>query len=195
LLALVGKQNDQPHDIQLFHLDQRLKSGFPALEVIQDVNDFLASYFAGKDALKEYSEGALLNTDLRPHIMFKAPRNAYVVDRQSGHNSFLSILPYRELYPKEFLVFPNATVLTELRSKVKKTWTAVQYYLEADLQFYKDGRKMISAKTLQKYIQAYKEDPQFAPARGILFEIARHDPNRRKLILDELIESDKAKLK
>jgi hypothetical protein len=98
-------------------------------------------------------------------------------------------LPYRTLYPASLV--RNSPGLGR---QAEKTWQAVGYYMEGELLSAKAGAFTVSSSALDKYLQAYRTDVDFAPAVGRLLFLARQSHENAEAIRPHLIERDKKRL-
>ncbi|NNF35255.1 MAG: hypothetical protein HKN68_14175, partial [Saprospiraceae bacterium] len=71
--------------------------------------------------------------------------------------------------------------------KGKQAWMSADHFIKGNIEKVKSGN---TPAALNNYINAYKADPDFSPARGELFQTAIRDPNTRNSILSSLNQRD-----
>ncbi|MDC0673169.1 hypothetical protein [Nannocystis radixulma] len=183
-LALVGRTPD-PAAGQLRLDAARLASDTAKLRNIVDPRDLLASYVMGPDELTAWSDGAPRNTDLAPEIAFQAARVAYRDDRTLGAHNLAAILQRAVPAPAALLAGSGAEALA---AAAQPFTAAARHYLAGEIARgdLADLSNM-SWETAEQFVRAYEADPEFAPARGALYTIARKNQTLAAKILPRML--------
>ncbi|MCP4606486.1 MAG: hypothetical protein GY847_39260 [Proteobacteria bacterium] len=193
VLLLVGaNKSELTLDYEL--LERNISPGTLASKVIEYPQDMLSAYVTDKKGLEDFVQGAEINTDMNPVILFSAAENAYNQTPELAYGNLNAILRHRKLFPEYLVKFKNREKAKNFRKTVTKKKKAIEYYLQAELIRLKAGDGMVSHHVLENYIHAYIEDPDFSPARGALLRLARSDGDFASRIIPYLIERDRRKL-
>jgi spermidine synthase len=169
-LALVGRAPD-PSAAQLRLDVDRLRADTARLQNIVDPRDLLASYVMGPAELSGWAGDGPRNTDLAPEIAFQAARVAYRDDRTLGAHNLAAILGRAVAAPAALLAGSGAEPLAAASGPFT---AAARHYLAGEIARgdLADLSNM-SWETAEHFVRAYEADPEFAPARGALYTIAR----------------------
>ncbi|MDC0722015.1 spermidine synthase [Nannocystis bainbridge] len=169
-LALVGRAPD-PAAAQL-HLDvARLQADTAKLQNIVDPRDLLASYVMGPGELTAWAGDGPRNTDLAPEIAFQAARVAYRDDRSLGAHNLGAVLQRAAPAPAALLTGSGAEALAAASAPFT---AAARHYLTGEIaRGDLADLSGMSWETAENFVRAYEADPEFAPARGALYTIAR----------------------
>lgn len=183
-LALVGRVPDPA--VPALRLDvPRLQADTSKLQNIVDPRDLLASYVMGPEELAGWAEGAARNTDLQPEIAFQAARVAYRDDRTLGASNLAALLRRAVPAPAALLAGPGAEALAA--ASVPFT-AAARHYLAGEVARGElSDLSTLSWETAEQFVRAYEADPEFAPARGALYTIARKNQTLAAQILPRML--------
>ena len=196
-LLLVGKNPQSEAErfrIDVPYLRHRLAPDSPAGRAVEDERDFLASYFLDRRALEAYAGDGPVNSDLNPVLLFNVPGGSYGQHRDTGFASLSSLLPYRMPVPAALLGGLDDASRNEMAKKVENRFRAVGLYLQADVLRVTSASGSVTADMLDMYIEAYRADADFAPARGQLITEVLSDPDRARRIYPHLNSRDKARI-
>ena len=184
-LALVGRTPTASAPQLRLDLDRlRALTSRPGVTIV-DPRDLLASYMADGPALAAWAGPGPINTDLRPRVLFDAPAAAYADDARLGARNLEQLLALRPADPGLLLTGPGAEAL---REPAKQYAAAAALYLRAELARGEiTDLKQLPPEAAELAIQAYETDPEFAPARGSLYAIARANPQLAEQILPRML--------
>ncbi len=186
-LALVGIRADT--DGASFAID--LETLAPRLQTprltINDARDLLASYLLGPEGLATLGGEGPLNRDLRPLVVFSAPRAAYSADDTLGADNLARILDLRATLDASLLRGDPAAV-TKLIDTSRSYRTALDHYLRGEIGRAHRGDAALGLPEIAPYLAAYSADPAFPPARGLLYAAAAADPAIAAAVLPTMIE-------
>jgi spermidine synthase len=136
---------------------------------IEDEFALLGGFVAGPAALARFSEGASVNTDDHPIVIYTAPRITYAPDSQPG-DRLLELLRQLELQPTE--LFSDAAE-PGWNIRVAAYWRARDLYLAAGRTVTPsaDVRVML-AQVREPLLAALRISPDFRPAYDPLIRMA-----------------------
>ena len=156
--VLIGTR--QPLRIDVERLERRLGMEGVRAELapmrVSSALDVLAWYAMGEDALRDYTEGARLNTDDHPYLEF-APAMAYFVSRSYIVRNLLTLRD-RRTSPLPLLVDTGATEeqRAAFAEAVERRFEATQQSITGDA-YYFAGR---TDEALRAYDRALATDPR-----------------------------------
>jgi spermidine synthase len=192
-VALIGRMPHGADDhlrIDVDALTTKLQEPVFTDLLMQDPRDLLGAYMLDRDALVALAGDAPRNTDLRPVITLRAPQVAYEGARRHGVENLRTLLDRRTPLAIE--------LLTGEPARVEALHADSARFAEA-LQSYLDGEELRSqaAKTdiavpdaaIDAYLRAYAIAPEFTPARGLLYDIAKQRAQWAERILPAMIEA------
>lgn len=192
-LVLIGRLGPAPADdrwpIPLADLERLLAAPVYAELLMQDPRDLLASYMLDRSALASFAGDAPRNTDLRPRVLFDAPRTAYEQPPDRTWRCLAELLRWRVLYPPELLT-GDAARLAAFRDETARFSVAVTRYLEADIARARGG--ILSPAAVAGYLRAYEAAPEFAPAAQVLHSLAASDPGIARAVLPRMLARNPA---
>ncbi len=186
-LALVGVRTDSEgrgFAIDLEALMQRLQT--PQL-TINDARDLLAAYLLNTEGLATLGGEGPLNRDLRPLVVFSAPRAAYSADDALGADNLARILDLRATVDASQLR-GDAKAIAKLIAASKSYRIALDHYLRGEIGRARRGNAALGLAEIAPYLAAYSADPAFPPARGLLYAAAAADPAIAAAVLPTMIE-------
>lgn len=184
-MALVAKTGKLSVDYR--HLDSMLVPGNPMQEVYENPSNLIASYMMGPEGLRSFCGEGPLNTDQHPVVLFEAPKSVYKKEITKALDNMSSLMQFRTQYPSS--LWTHSSPASDL--KARKAWLSADHFIKGNIEKVKSGNSPIA---LINYINAYKVDPDFSPARGELLQIAIQDPNLRNKILTILNDRDRKRL-
>lgn len=143
--------------------------------------DLLAAYLLGPAELAAWAGDGPRNTDLDPVIAFHAAGVAYRDDRTLGPRNLAAILARVAALPTALLTGDGADALARAAALHLE---AARHYLRGELaRADLTDLSAMSRETAEHYLRAYEADPEFPPARGALYALARQNPG----LADELL--------
>jgi spermidine synthase len=192
-LALIGRLGPAPGGdrwpIPLADLERRLAAPVYAELLMQDPRDLLASYMLDRAALAAFAGDGPRNTDLRPRVLFDAPRIAYEKPPDRTWRCLAELLAWRVPYAPA-LVTGDAARLAAFRGDTARFSGAVTHYLEGDIARARGG--VFSPAAVRGYLRAYEAAPEFQPAVQVLYSLAAADPGLAQEILPRMLRRDPA---
>jgi spermidine synthase len=192
-LALIGRLGPAgPEDrwpVPLAELERTLAGPVYRELLMQDARDFLAAYMLDRPALAAFAGEGPLNTDLRPRVLFEAPRSAYEEPADLTWRCLADLLPRRVVYSPE-LVSVDAERVAAFRQESGRFSAAVTHYLEGDIARARD--RGFSPAAVAGYLRAYEAAPSFQPAAQLLHSLALSDPAIAQAVLPRMLARDPA---
>ena len=177
-LVLLGRERPAP-PLDLARLRERLDAPVYRGLLMDDPRDLLSAYMLDREALADYAGPGPLNTDLRPRLLFDAPRSVYAADGDIRYRSLLSLLPHRTLFAAELVRAGDPATDRELRRQVDGFSRALGHYLEGEVLRVAaggDGRDLrFPDAAVERYLAAWEAAPDFPPARQLLRALATGD--------------------
>ena len=136
---------------------------------LDDDFGLLGSLLAGPAALRQFAQGAVINTDDRPQVVHAAPWDTYA-PQTTPRQRLLGLV--RALQPQA------ADLLTDPASpnaqRLQAYWSARQRYLELGMQVQVDSDLDLTLKRLQAPLLALLDlSADFKPARDALTAMAK----------------------
>jgi spermidine synthase len=196
ILLLAGKKDGHFLKIDLGYTERNLRPDHPAYRVIANVNDFMAAYVTDKEGLAAFSRFGILNTDINPYVLFHAPRDAYLRTPKSRYASLEALLSFSRPPDMALMKFPGDRNAVNSYASILTTWRAAGKLMEANLAIAKLApSEDVTPEIVRKLGEAYQLDPDFAPARGDLLQIAAASPLYGSMIRGLLNERDRARLR
>lgn len=192
-LALIGRRGPAPTEdrwpVPLADLERALAAPVYAELLMQDPRDFLAAYMLDRRALADFAGVGPRNTDLRPRVLFEAPRSTYEKPADRTWRCLSELLAKRVVYPPE-LVTVDAPRRAAFLDQTARFSAAVTHYLEADIARVRD--RGFSPAAVAGYLRAYEAAPEFAPAAQVLHSLAASDPGLAQAVLPRMLEREPA---
>jgi spermidine synthase len=192
-LGLLGRTGETPLSVDLAGLVEQTRDAAFAPVVLQDPRDLFAAYMLDHEALVRLSEGAALNTDLRPTVLFDAPKSGQA---RLGATNLEVLAEYVTPYP-EGLVSGDAG-FGDFRGQTSAFAIALGFYLRAETILADKGTpgEPMPQTAVEAYVNAYRTAPEFAPPRGRLRQqiemLAKSGFETEARALVERLESDVA---
>jgi spermidine synthase len=191
-VALVGRVPQSADDrlrIDVDALTAKLQEPVFADLLMQDPRDLLGAYMLDREALVALSGDAPRNTDLRPVITLRAPRVAYEGAGRHGVENLRTLLDRRTSLPTELLVGDPARV-EALQAEVDRFANALQAYLDGEeLRSRASSDAPVPEAAIDAYLRAYAIAPEFTPARGLLYDLAKQRAAWAERILPAMMEA------
>ncbi len=188
-LALLGYRDGDRAAVTTRQLASQLAKPVYDQLLMTDLRDLLGAYQLDRPALMAFAGVGPLNTDLTPHVMFRAPRSAYERQPSLQWNSLRAVLAATTAPPAELLtIAPEHAGVPEEGGRFA---AALGHYLHGEIL--RVGAEMdggIPDLALERYFQAYETAPGFTPALAILFRIASADTSRTETILTRMLRRD-----
>ena len=162
--ALIGRDSPEPLVVDLDHMVETIRAPAFAPVVLQDPRDTFAAYMLDRDALAQLAADAPINTDLRPVVLFEAPKSGR--DGLGARNLEL-LLPMRTGYPEGLA---TARDMTGFRAITTAFSTALEHYLRAEMILVRESRpgEPMPETAVEHYVAAYEAAPDFVPPGGRL---------------------------
>ncbi len=158
----------------------------------EGIEDLLATYMLDHRGLQQLSQGAPINSDLHPHVLFDAPEVGYDIRGVHIDSLVQRLLALRRVAPEGF---PESWSVDARRSVLKSASRyaeAVGQYLEALLLMRASSGNgpspQLPVAVQEKMLQAYAVDPSVSAIRGHLFGLARENPERAQAIFEAMLE-------
>ncbi len=145
-------------------------------QVFDGVRDLLASYMLDAEGLRRYAGHGPVNTDTNQRIIFDAASAARIEDSGDTLRSLATILPYRRLFPDNFIRATGAGDVVALRESIRPYAEAVTHYLAAEILRLEAPPESLPAEALAEYLKAYETDISFTLAVGKVLELAVQQP-------------------
>jgi spermidine synthase len=174
-LVLLGRERPAP-PLDLARLRARLGSSVYRELLMDDPRDLLAAYMLDRRALAAYAGEGPLNTDLRPRLLFDAPRSVYGARADIRYRSLETLLPHRTLYPPDLIRAGGPAADRELRRQVAGFSRALGHYLEGEIARVAAGGGFEDlGAAVDSYLAAWEAAPDFQPAHQLLRALAAGD--------------------
>lgn len=182
-LALVGRAPDPA--APALRLDvPRLAASFTNL-TLTGPRDLLASYLLGPAELAAWAGDGPRNTDLDPVIAFHAADVAYRDDRGVGARNLAALLDRAVPAPASLLAGAGADALVRAAGPHTE---AARHYLRGEIARGASADvAAMSWETAEHFVRAYEADPEFPPARGALYTLARANPGVAAKLLPRML--------
>jgi spermidine synthase len=191
-VALVGRVPEGPDDrlrIDVDALASKLQEPVFTDLLMQDPRDLLGAYMLDRDALVELAGDAPRNTDLRPVITLRAPRVSYEGAGRNGVENLRTLLDRRTPLAVELLTGDGEAVAS-LHAESARFAAALQAYLEGEeLRSLATKDVVVPDGAIDAYLRAYAIAPEFTPARGLLYDIAKQRAAWAERILPAMLEA------
>ncbi len=186
-LALVGYLPHGPGDSPTVALtDLEADLARPGLTIV-DPRDLLASRLLDAEALRAFAADGPQNLDLRPQVLFSAPRAAYAGELGRGADNLEALLAARAPLP-ERLISGDPARLADLRASAERYRLALDHYLRGEIARARRPEDTLGVADLEPYLAAYAADPTFPPARGQLYGAAARDPQVAAAAFPRMLE-------
>lgn len=162
--ALIGRDSSASLVVDLDRMVETIRAEAFAPVVLQDPRDTFAAYMLDRDALVELAAQAPINTDLRPVVLFEAPKSGR--DGLGARNLEL-LLPMRSGYPEGLATARDMTGFREITTAFS---TALEHYLRGEMILARESRpgEPMPEAAVEHYVAAYETAPDFVPPRGRL---------------------------
>jgi spermidine synthase len=190
-LVLVGRapaDGDASASVGLETLERSL-----ALPVLQELfdgpRDVLGAYLLDHEALVRFAGDGPLNTDLFPRVSFDAPRGAYLNDSARGRRNLAALLAARVPMPASMVTADDADREQATREEAARFSTALGHYLTGEIARVSESSPDVPPpEAIEAYLAAYEAAPEFAPARGMLYQAAARSGDLAEQILPPMLE-------
>lgn len=149
---------------------------------LDDEFGLLGSLLAGPEALRQFAQGAVVNTDDRPQVVHSAPWDTYA-PQTLPRQRLLGLIQALQPQAAELLVDSR----TPAAQRLQAYWSARQRYLELGMQVQADSDLALTVTRLQAPLLALLDlSPDFQPARDALAALAnglaQRDPERAQAL-------------
>jgi spermidine synthase len=183
-LMLAGKVTGSPAGkawIDLHWLLERFQAFEDRVPVLQDIEDFMSSYFSDHTRLKRFAGDGPVNRDLDPILIYRAPRSAY--EKKLGTENLGLLMPFRRRWPPEMVRMGDDASRTDwLEGPAAKRWKAVGQYLNGDILMV-EGSTAAVAAGVDAFIAAYKTDATFRAVNERLHMLSsRRGPHAGRIL-------------
>jgi spermidine synthase len=162
--GLVGTVGEPPLRVDLDRLVATTRDDAFAPVVLQDPRDLFAGYMLDRDALAALAGDAPLNTDLRPRVLFDAPKSGR---DELGLANLEILVPLRTPYPPALV---HARELGEFASHTAAFAAALDHYLAGEMIYVREARpdEPLPEAAVREYVAAFEAAPEFLPTHGRL---------------------------
>lgn len=162
--GLIGTVGEPGLRVDLDRLVATTRDDAFAPVVLQDPRDLFAGYMLDRDALAALAADAPLNTDLRPRVLFDAPKSGR---DELGLANLEVLVPLRTPYPSELV---RAESLGDFESQTAAFATALDHYLAGEMIFVREARadEPLPEAAVEEYVAAFEAAPEFLPTHGRL---------------------------
>lgn len=184
VIALIGSSN--PLSVDMSRVRQMITSHYKISLAVENEEDLAASYLMNGEQMAAYAGTGPLNTDLFPRLLFHAPKSIYTPGAKKAGINIQELRNYRTAFPEHLFTFSTI----EDRNDAQSAWQAAGLFLKGN-EAVRQGELQ---KALNEYLNAYRIDPKFSPARGQIFQYALQNPQVYDYIYPELIASDQERL-
>ncbi len=145
---------------------------------LDDEFGLLGSLLAGPAALRQFAQGAVINSDDRPQVVHSAPWDTYA-PQTTPRQRLLGLIQALQPQAADLLTDPASPAAQRLQAY----WSARQTYLELGMQVQPDSDLVQTLTRLQNPLLALLDlSPEFTPARDALNAmasgLAQRDPER-----------------
>ncbi len=153
---------------------------------LDDDFGLLGSLLAGPAALRQFAQGAVINTDDRPQVVHAAPWDTYA-PQTTPRQRLLGLVKALQPQAADLLTDPASPTAQRLQAY----WSARQRYLELGMQVQADSDLALTLTRLQTPLLALLDlSPDFTPARDALSAmaggLAQRDPERAQRLREAL---------
>jgi spermidine synthase len=187
-LVLVGRDGSGRTTVALEQLESTMQNPVLA-DLFDGPRDVLGAYLLDRDALVRFAGEGPLNTDLFPRVSLEAPRGAYVDDIDRGPRNLEALLAVRVPFPEGLLTAADDDRVARARAEAARFSAALGHYLEAEITRSRSPDPGVPPHdAVTAYLAAHAAAPEFAPARGRLFEAAALDGRLAEEILPVMLE-------
>jgi spermidine synthase len=186
-IALVGRASDDGGlRIDPDALASALAQPIYAELLMQEPRDLLGAYLLPRDALAAFAGDGPLNTDLRPEVLFDAPRVAYEGNTGRGWSNLVALWEHAAPIPVEMLVTDDPETW---HADAARFHTALHEYLLGErARIDEADTKVAPDVAVEHYLTAYEAAPDFAPARGMLYMAAGASPDVARRVFPRMLE-------
>lgn len=190
-VVLVGRVPDGPSDrlhVDLDALEQTMRT--PVLRQLFDgPRDMFGAYLLDRVALERFAGEGPINTDLFPHVLLEAPRSAYLDDPSRGRRNLRALMRARVELPGHLVTADDPERLQVFRAETHRFSVALGHYVEGEIaRVGAENASVPPREAIDAWLAAYDAAPEFAPARGRLYQAAARGGEIAEHILPAMIE-------
>jgi spermidine synthase len=162
--GLIGTAGQSPLTVDLARLTETTRDPAFAPVVLQDPRDLFAGYMLDREALTALAGDAPLNTDLRPRVLFDAPKSGR---DHLGRVNLEILVPLRTPYPSDLVDVGDRS---DFESQTATFAQALDHYLNGEMIFVRDALpdEPLPEAAVEEYVAAFEATPEFLPAHGRL---------------------------
>lgn len=191
VLVLVGRHPERvsgPLTIDVDALAARMAKATFA-EVQLDPHDLLGAYFMDGSGLSAFAGPGGLNTDLMPRLATQATRAAYAEDNTFGRDNLMELVEARTPLPQGMIAIDDPERRATFEHDVATFAEALGHYLAGEsARFDTEGQVPGLVAALDSYLEAYRAEPRFRPAREMLFVAARSGGDLAERVFPAMLE-------
>jgi len=149
---------------------------------LDDDFSLLGSLLAGPAALRQFAQGAVINTDDRPQVVHSAPWDTYA-PQTTPRQRLLELIHALQPQAADLLTDPASPTAQRLQAY----WSARQRYLELGMQVQADSDLALTLTRLQTPLLALlDQSADFSPARDALNALASGLASRDPELVQQL---------
>jgi spermidine synthase len=155
-------------------------------ELLMDADDLLGAYLLDGPGLAAFAGQAGVSTDLVPRITTRASRAAYEESATRGRDNLLALLEARRPLPEGLV---TGTDVAATRAAAATHADALGCYLRGEsARLDTPGVVPGLVAATEHYLDAYRAEPRFRPARGMLLQAARTADDLAERIFPAMLE-------
>ena len=170
-------------------LRRRLADPYYKQLLMQDPRDLLGSYMLDREGLQEFAGDGPLNTDLNPRVLFDAPKSAYENAPELAYGALFELINRRTPVPRALVGDRDGRPDDEMLAGARRFSAALGHYMQGEIARTRAaGAMSLSPEIIEHYLRAYDSEPEFSAAAGLLYAIAKGNPEVAGQILSRMLE-------
>jgi spermidine synthase len=183
-IALIGRA--EPLTIDPQQLTSMLAQPIYGELLMQEPRDLLGAYLLDRNALATFAGDGPLNTDLRPDVLFAAPRVAYEGESGRGWTNLLALWEHAAPISADILASDDPDTW---HADAARFQTALHEYLLGERARIDEAESQVAPEiAVDHYLAAYEAAPDFAPGRGMLYVSASSSPDVARRVYPRMLE-------